>query len=107
MPSLDLSGKTSLGGLAAIVARARLLVCNDTGVSHIAAAMRTPSVVIACGSDPARWAPLNRELHRVLAHDVPCRPCGHYECPVGHGCALGVSPHDVLREAERLKRCAA
>jgi ADP-heptose:LPS heptosyltransferase len=101
-PARDLAGCTTLGGLAALIARARLLVCNDTGVSHIAAAMRTPSVVIACGSDPKRWAPLDRELHRVLSHPVPCRPCAYAECPIGHGCALGIAARDVIRETTRL-----
>jgi ADP-heptose:LPS heptosyltransferase len=105
-PAMDLAGRTTLGSLAAVIARARLLVCNDTGVSHIAAAMRTPSVVVASGSDPQRWAPLNHELHRVLWHDVPCRPCAHRECPVGHPCALGVSAYQVIRETTRLA-CAA
>ncbi len=106
-PAIDLSGRTSLGGLAAVVARARLVVCNDTGISHIAAAMRTPSVVVASGSDPKRWAPLDRDLHRVLWHDVPCRPCAYVECPTGHECALGVSVHDVLEEIHTLRQCAA
>jgi len=105
--ALDLAGRTTLGGLAALIARARLLVSNDTGVSHIAAAMRTPSVIVACGSDPRRWAPLDCELHRVLAHDVKCRPCGHGECPIGHPCALGVSAGQVLHETRSLARCAA
>jgi ADP-heptose:LPS heptosyltransferase len=105
-PVLDLAGRTTLGGLAAVIARARLLVCNDTGVSHIAAATKTPSVVVACGSDPKRWAPLNRNLHRVIYHDVPCRPCAHRECPIGHPCALGVPARDVIRETTRLA-CAA
>jgi ADP-heptose:LPS heptosyltransferase len=106
-PAIDLSGRTTLGAVAALIARARLLVCNDTGVSHVAAAMRTPSVVIACGSDPRRWAPLNRELHRVLYQDIACRPCAHRECPIGHPCALGVSVHEVLDETSRLIECAA
>lgn len=106
-PALDLAGRTSLGVLGALIARARLLVSNDTGVSHIAAALRTPSVIIACGSDPLRWAPLNRELHRVLSHEVPCRPCAHAECPIGHPCALGVSPHEVLQHTASLLACAA
>ncbi len=106
-PALDLCGRTSLGGLAAVIARARLLVANDTGVSHIAAAVRTPSVIVACGSDAARWSPLDRELHRVLAHEVECRPCLHRECPVGHPCALGVSVRDVLNEVRSLSRAAA
>jgi ADP-heptose:LPS heptosyltransferase len=106
-PALDLTGRTTLGGLAALIARARLLVCNDTGVSHIAAALGTPSVVIACGSDPRRWAPLNRELHQVLAAQVPCRPCPHRDCPIGHACALGVSAREVIRQTRKALLCAA
>lgn len=103
----NLVGKTSLGGLAALVARARLVVCNDTSVSHIAAAMRTPSVVIACGSDPRRWAPLDRQLHRVLWQDMECRPCMNAECPIGHPCALGISAASVISEIGKRLACAA
>lgn len=100
-PAIDLAGHTTLGGLAAVVAKARLLVCNDTGVSHIAAATRTPSVVVASGSDPGRWAPLERERHRVLYREVACRPCAYRECPIGHPCALGVASQDVIRETQK------
>jgi len=94
--AVDLAGKTSLGALAALVGRARLTVCNDTGLSHVAAAMRTRSVVIASGSDTRRWAPLDHERHRVLADYPPCRPCAFRECPYGHPCALNVSVAQVL-----------
>jgi len=106
-PAADLAGRTTLGALGALIARARLLVCNDTGVSHIAAAMRTRSVVVACGSDPRRWAPLNRELHRVLAASVPCRPCAHAVCPIGHPCAHEVSARDVIAQTHQALLCAA
>ncbi|MEP9325696.1 glycosyltransferase family 9 protein [Paraburkholderia phymatum] len=101
-PALHLAGSTSLGSLAALVERARLVVCNDTGISHIAAAMRTPSVVIASGSDTLRWAPLDRERHRVLADYPPCRPCAFRECPYGHECALNVSVPQVVGAARAM-----
>ncbi|NYE22364.1 glycosyltransferase family 9 protein [Pigmentiphaga litoralis] len=100
-PLIDLTGLTSLGGLAALLAQCRLLVCNDTGVSHVAAAVGTPSVVIASGSDVARWAPLDRDLHPVLWHDMPCRPCAFHACPTDHECARGVAVDDVLAQVRR------
>ncbi len=106
-PAIDLAGRTTLGGLGALIARARLLVCNDTGLSHVAAALRTPSVIVACGSDPRRWAPLDRDLHRVLYEEIACRPCAHRECPIGHPCALAVSARRVIEETRKALLCAA
>jgi ADP-heptose:LPS heptosyltransferase len=97
--TVDLGGVTDLGVLAALIQRARLLICNDTGVSHIAAALGSPSVVIACGSDVARWAPLDATLHTVLHADPPCRPCAHEHCPIGHPCALAIGVEQVARAA--------
>jgi len=98
-PALHLAGATSLGGLAALVSHARLVVCNDTGISHLAAAMCTPSTVIASGSDTRRWAPLDHALHHVLADYPPCRPCAFRECPYEHECARNVSVESVVSEA--------
>ncbi|KMJ92229.1 ADP-heptose--LPS heptosyltransferase [Achromobacter xylosoxidans] len=101
----DLCGATTLGSLAALLRASRLLVCNDTGVSHLAAAMGARSVVIACGSDARRWAPRDSRRHVVLAAPVPCRPCAYESCPIGHPCALRVTVADVLaRSQEQLAR---
>lgn len=100
-PAQNLAGRTSLWALGALVERAALVVCNDTGLSHIAAALGTPSVVVACGSDVARWRPLDARRHRVLWQPMACRPCAHADCPVGHGCASAISVGAVLAAVDR------
>lgn len=99
-PPLNLCGRTHLGALATLVSGARLVVCNDTGMSHIAAAVGTASVVICCGADPLRWAPLNRQRHRTLAAQVPCRPCAYQACPIDHACAAQVQVQEVVNAAQ-------
>jgi ADP-heptose:LPS heptosyltransferase len=66
--SLDLAGRTTLGALAVLIEGARLLVCNDTEVSHIAAALKVPSVVIFIEI----LTEAQRRLPRIyLEHDPP------------------------------------
>lgn len=98
-PAALLAGRTDLGLLGALVERARLVVCNDTGVSHVAAALGTPSVVVSPGDDAARWAPLDATRHAVLAADVPCRPHAHAAGPADPGCADAVGVREVLAVA--------
>lgn len=78
--AINLAGVTSLGALAILLQGAKLLVCNDTGVSHLAAALGVKSVVIFSDSDPHRWAPLNRDLHRVV--QVPRSERSQIESPL-------------------------
>jgi ADP-heptose:LPS heptosyltransferase len=99
VPHLLLSGRTTLGGMFAVAAGARLIVTNDTGMSHVAAAVKTPSVVIVTGSDPKRWAPLDRARHRVVSTIVECQPCEHRVCPYGHECAQDLPADEVIGAA--------
>jgi ADP-heptose:LPS heptosyltransferase len=65
-PAIDLTGRTNLGSMAALLKDAFMLIANCTGVSHIAAALHTPSVIISMDGEPYRWAPLNRSLHKTI-----------------------------------------
>lgn len=100
---VDLAGCTpSIWALGALVEGAALVVANDTGISHIAAAVGTRSVIVASGSDVPRWAPLDRRRHRVHWHATPCRPCAHPVCPTAHECAAGVPAAVVIATALEL-----
>jgi ADP-heptose:LPS heptosyltransferase len=70
---LNAAAAISIGAMAALMSRARLLVCNDTGVSHIAAGLALPSTVVFSKSDMARWAPRDARLHRCIWDPEGCR----------------------------------
>jgi len=63
---LNLASRTSLSGLAVLLSHSALLVCNDTGVSHLATALKVPSVVVFSNSEVERWSPSDRYRHRVV-----------------------------------------
>jgi ADP-heptose:LPS heptosyltransferase len=63
---INTAGKTSLGAVAVLIKDAALLISNCTGVSHIAAAFKTPSIVISMDGEPHRWGPLNSYKHRTI-----------------------------------------
>jgi ADP-heptose:LPS heptosyltransferase len=60
------AGRTSLGAVGALLKNASGLISNCTGVSHIASALKTKSVVISMDGEPERWGPLNKELHVMI-----------------------------------------
>ena len=93
-PSLDLSGKTSLGALGVLIRDAALMLSNDTGVSHVAAGVGTPSVVLFSEADPGRWAPLDEARHIALGGKPGAQQCPH---------AAG-EPHRCMADACRLRR---
>ncbi len=99
---LVLAGKTSLGGLAAIIERLDLFISNDTGPSHMARAIDTPSVTVFGPVDHTRWAALNPERHRLVRQPVDCSPCPHWECPIDHRCMRWVTPEMVVEVGEAL-----
>lgn len=105
VPTVALSGRTSLGALAAMIRSADLLITNDTGTAHLAVALGTSSVVVFGPADIRRWAPLDQVKHRVVRHNVRCQPCLHWECPTDHACLTGIRPEEVVSIAEGLLSC--
>jgi ADP-heptose:LPS heptosyltransferase len=99
---LDLTGKTSLGGLAALINRLDLFISNDTGPAHLAVAVDTPSVIVAGPADPERWAPLDPAVHPLVRRPVECSPCTFDVCPIDHRCLRLISEAMVLETAEPL-----
>ncbi len=98
-PCLNLVGRTSLPVLGAVIQRLALLVTNDTGPAHVAYALGTPTITIFGGGDPSRYGPLSNGRYRVLAHEVPCRPCDYAVCPIGYTCLESVTVPQVLDAA--------
>jgi heptosyltransferase-2 len=82
---LNLSGETSLLQLAALLRRCRLLVTNDTGTMHVAAAVGTRVMAIFGPTDPRTTSPLG-EGHVVIRREVSCSPCLKRVCPEDHRC---------------------
>jgi len=99
--SWSLAGRLGFAELAALVAEARLLIVNNTGPSHVAAAVGTPVVTLYALTNPQHtpWAVPSR----VLFQDVSCRFCYKSVCPEGHHhCLRLVSPQAVVQAARAL-----
>jgi ADP-heptose:LPS heptosyltransferase len=102
-PSISLAGMLTLGELAALIADASLVVCNNSGPAHLAAAGGTPVVVLYALTNPQHtpW----KVPCRILNELVPCRNCLKSVCPQGHHrCLLGVEPDRVADAALELLR---
>ena len=96
-----LIGDTTLAEYAALVERAKLVICNDTLPMHLSDAVRTPVVVLFSGTDyEEQWQPRATRA-RLLRRETSCHPCYLFECPIGQPC-LDISPEEVVEEVETL-----
>jgi lipopolysaccharide heptosyltransferase II len=99
--SESLAGALTIGELGALIARADLLLTNNSGPAHLAAALGTPVVDLYALTNPQHtpW----QVPSRVLSHDVPCRNCLRSRCPQGHHlCLRGVASHAAADAAIEL-----
>jgi heptosyltransferase-2 len=90
----DLTGKTNLLQLAALLERCHLLVTNDTGTMHVATAVGTPVVALFGSTDPSVTGPWG-DGHVVVRKDVPCSPCLKRVCPTDHRCMELITVDEV------------
>lgn len=98
-PVYDLTGRLSLSMLGAFLRRAALLISNDTGPVHVAAAVGTPVVSIfgrnQPGLSPARWKPLGTGS-RIVWKDVGCTDCLAHNCQIKFLCLTEISVEDIM-----------
>jgi lipopolysaccharide heptosyltransferase II len=95
VPHQNRIGKTSLSELIAELQNCDLLLTNDTGTMHLAAALGVQTVSIFGSTEPSLTGPIG-DKHVILRHHVPCSPCFKRECPFGHyDCMVGMSVEKV------------
>lgn len=96
---MNLAGKTSLLGSAAILEKAALLVSGDSGMLHVGVGLGIPTVSLFGSGISAKWAPKG-DRHVVINKGLPCSPCTRFgytpPCPIGTHCLVEITAEEVL-----------
>jgi heptosyltransferase-2 len=95
-PVADLAGRTDLVTLAALCAGASVVVCNDSGLAHLAAASGAPTVAVF-GSTSSAWSAPRGARVRVVQRPPVCSPCFRRTCAIGYRCLVAVDAGRVVR----------
>lgn len=98
-----LAGRTSPTILAAMLSKCRLLVTNDTGPMHVAAAAGTPTVALFGSTSPTWTRPFGTG-HEVIYKHLECSPCFQRTCPIGYKCLHAISVEEVAGAVRKVLR---
>lgn len=100
--ALNLAGETTMAELVGLLAESSLLISNDTGPAHVAAALGTPTLTIFGPTNEFETAPTGRRAELIRAPGIDCARCMHRDCPIDHRCLTRIAPEDVLTRARAL-----
>lgn len=107
MTAINLTGKTSLVEAMEVLSLARVVVTNDSGLMHVAAALDRPVVAIFGSSSPAYTPPLSSKA-RIVYQGVPCSPCFKRECPLKGDahlhCLTTIKPEHIYQVIESMEK---
>ena len=99
---VNLAGKTKLSDAIILMSMSGLVVSNDSGLMHVAAALHKPLVAVYGSTDPGFTPPLNEQA-RVERLSLDCSPCFKRECPLQHlNCLVELKPNQVLSTTEAI-----
>jgi heptosyltransferase-2 len=99
-PSVVLAGRTSLGQFMGVLKECHLLITNDSGPMHLAAALDVPQLALFGSTSEVATGPLSRSAS-VIKHPVACNPCFLKKCPTDFRCMTGITVRQVLEAAQR------
>jgi heptosyltransferase-2 len=100
--AINLCGKTDLGKAMALIKSCDLFLSNDSGLMHIAGALKTPLVAIFGSTNPKATGPVGSKSI-IVRHDIKCAPCLKPVCPKEFHCMLEISAEEVWNELANLK----
>jgi heptosyltransferase-2 len=98
-----LTGQTDLAQVVAVLSLADILITNDTGPAHIAAALNRPTLVIFGPTDPRTTRPFS-SVAEIVRRPPDCAPCMLRDCPIDHRCMTTITPDEVFTRASAMMK---